>query len=802
MTDITDLINEASQELTHEDPLICASSFNLFDSMSALDLMDPKMDGCEIPKSYYQRQGREGDNNSENSGKKAPSSKSSCQKEDKEEVETQTETVPPRPVPRSLHDQIYPLPWDNLTMRQARVIVLETLTRFQSFLDGNSVAETIYTCLYAHNAILSDMQSKVINTNLVSGSNSKPGFNHHLREVGKAQLAVWGVSLLMVKLSKLVKQIIQKADIYEEEDFTMTTSNFNFFPSLSDEDLMKWIAHIRNALRGNVDGDVVNADGDNESGADVHTPDENETSIVHVIEFMTGFYNSCTTLFNMTKENVEQSIKSAMEEIAKGVEMIHHLIEFVQSSTGELTQDDRDVISDSFDPYVNRHALGNAPVKKIAFPSQREALQSLIVIYGQISSGPCTLFSRGDTFSRIQRILTRMSASKTPLNILSRSLIVTCLYFDDLLFGRFPLPIIIARHMHRCGVPESVTQTQYGMEFLNRLCKPVYDLFKLLTLNRSRQRTFMDALMFRDWADLQRDAALVDVSFKEEFQLTGNHPTLFVTNYILSITVGLMEHHVGLGIELGLFNGHYHLSTAYWYRDFLLSTNLNIVTTLKAQLQQRKAMQAKIAREEAASAKSKSDKGKKKGKRGRKANKIEKNAFPSPEITKEDREDNLDIILMTVERTMCRGILMFIAALNQAGLLKRPEYKFTSHELCFNKRFESFQAIKQPAPLTYGDFVQGTDFTSVAPANLISSSTECFKTCRNLLEKAIADGTLVDANYCCVSKEDAMSLVKICIGNSLFLHKFVQQHGDSGNSCDQKVTFDFSTAQFCTVKIT
>ncbi len=646
MTDITSLIDKASIELTHEDPLLCTQSFNLFDSMSALDIMDPKMDGCEIPKSYYLKRGKQQEQDTDCEAEKNDSSSVSV-------TDRRVETVPPRPVPKSLHDQICPLPWDELTMRQARVVVLEILTRFQSFLDGNSVAETVYTCLYAHNIILSDMQSEV--AHIISNDESNA---NELKEVEKAQLAVWCVSLLMVKVSKLVRTIVQKADIYEEEDFTMISSKFNFFSSFSDDKLVKMVTSIRTALHSNAD--VVEVDTDEDGGADanIKIPDQNEKAIVHVLDFMLGFYSSCSTLFAMTKKNVEQSITSSMEEIAQGVGVINQLIQFVQSSVGELTQEDKDTIFDSFDPYVNRQTLGNTPVKKITFPSQLEALQSLVVIYGEISSGPCTLFLRGDTMARVQRILTRMSTSKTPLNILSRSLIVTCLYFDDLLFGRFPLPIIIAKHMHRCGVPETVTQTQYGMEFVNRLCKPVYDLFKLLTLNRSRQRTFMDALMFRDWADLQRDAALVDVSFQQEFQLTGNHPTLFVTNYVLSVTVGLMEHHVGLGIELGLFNCHYHLSTAYWYRDFLLSTRLNIVTNMKGQLQQRKAIQAKIAREEATSVKGKSEKGKKKGKRGKKANNAAKNIMPAPEITDEDREDNLDIILMSIERTMCRGIVM------------------------------------------------------------------------------------------------------------------------------------------------
>lgn len=44
--DITTLLREASQQLNNDHPMIYSSQFSLYDSMSAVEIMDPKMDPC------------------------------------------------------------------------------------------------------------------------------------------------------------------------------------------------------------------------------------------------------------------------------------------------------------------------------------------------------------------------------------------------------------------------------------------------------------------------------------------------------------------------------------------------------------------------------------------------------------------------------------------------------------------------------------------------------------------------------------------------------------------------------------
>jgi hypothetical protein len=45
-SDITALCRDATSELNYQNPMINIPDFSLFDAMSAVELMDPKMDQC------------------------------------------------------------------------------------------------------------------------------------------------------------------------------------------------------------------------------------------------------------------------------------------------------------------------------------------------------------------------------------------------------------------------------------------------------------------------------------------------------------------------------------------------------------------------------------------------------------------------------------------------------------------------------------------------------------------------------------------------------------------------------------
>lgn len=181
------------------------------------------------------------------------------------------------------------------------------------------------------------------------------------------------------------------------------------------------------------------------------------------------------------------------------------------------------------------------------------------------------------------------------MNVLSRSLLVLNLYFDDKLFGQYDFSEMVGQHMKtQCAVPELLLTTT---DWLTRMAKPMYDTLKALCLNRHRERGFTESVLLPAFQTLQYEAANVDEKFRAEHGLDAAKVS-YATNYVILNTIRLMERHVGLGIELGLYPNWYDLSTALWYRDFLLSALINVKGSIERDRMQRREMDQRIEREE------------------------------------------------------------------------------------------------------------------------------------------------------------------------------------------------------------
>jgi hypothetical protein len=147
-------------------------------------------------------------------------------------------------------------------------------------------------------------------------------------------------------------------------------------------------------------------------------------------------------------------------------------------------------------------------------------------------------------------------------------------------------------------------------------------------------------------------------------------------------------------------------------------------------------------------------------------------------------------------------IPQFMAAVNQAGLVKEIEYEFTSKERIFQKRFEAFQIIPQPPPLTYADYRQGADFSKVDQRELLQSTSECFKSSKVLVDKLESQMATIDSDYLSIRGKDLRQFAKVAIGNSVYVQKLTQLVGEENGKTEREVSIDIdSPIQFCTIKI-
>ena len=145
--------------------------------------------------------------------------------------------------------------------------------------------------------------------------------------------------------------------------------------------------------------------------------------------------------------------------------------------------------------------------------------------------------------------------------------------------------------------------------------------------------------------------------------------------------------------------------------------------------------------------------------------------------------------------------VQIIAALDQACLVKTPSYEFTSQRKRFSKRYEAFSTISTPPPLAYDDFEQGYSHADVRQQTLIASAMDCFKASKTVVDKLLSNVGDGDDCYLPILGAELRNLAKVCIGNSLFLHKLSRQV-QSGDKVEGEVSFDFEAHRaFCIVKL-
>lgn len=443
-----------------------------------------------------------------------------------------------------------------------------------------------------------------------------------------------------------------------------------------------------------------------------------------------------------------------------------------------------------FDSFVNRPKVGNTPVRQPFFKSYMDSIISLQTIVSELDWALFNLLLRGSTIGRVRRMLDRVYRFET--NILTRSLIILNLYFEDKLLGQYPLQQLVLADMRRwMHVPETLIASDHSQAFIARLCKPIYDTLKLSLLNHCRQRSYIEAVMLNDWIALQDEARLYDLNYRQENGLDKSTPPYF-SQYVLVNLLKIMDRYISVGVELGIYYGPNDISFAFWYRDFVLSALLNQLSAMRRNKTDAKPQPDKPSNDKG--------KGRKKGNKGKNkaASSIER------EQTKEDQEDEFEMMLISLKRDLCRGLKRFIACLKQAKVIKDQPWRFTSLERIFEERFSAFQLISQPPSLTYADYMTGVDFSNLSQNDLLANTSECFQASKQILDGLLAIHPTLDPAFAPLQEAELRSLLKVCVGNSVYLLRMRSSVGSSAKteSPNLNAALEFERlSQFCTIKL-
>ena len=129
----------------------------------------------------------------------------------------------------------------------------------------------------------------------------------------------------------------------------------------------------------------------------------------------------------------------------------------------------------------------------------------------------------------------------------------------------------------------------------------------------------------------------------------------------------------------------------------------------------------------------------------------------------------------------------------------------------FTKRFEVFSDIPQPPPLSYNDYKQGSDYSSVKSKDLLASASECFRSAKGIIDwllevivsDKVDDTTSAEKRSDCdmfipVHRDEVLSLAKVCVTNTLFLLKLssISDTNSESVSLEYKVNKMYCTFVF------
>jgi hypothetical protein len=231
-----------------------------------------------------------------------------------------------------------------------------------------------------------------------------------------------------------------------------------------------------------------------------------------------------------------------------------------------------------FDAGINFRLSGNTPVRQVNSNSVEEALRDLMRTVSELVwAEKAVTFNGSATCPRrtlnVMRRTTSFSSS-----ILPRS----CLALNLALGGMSHLQWV-ANNMVSYGVPVAALDSEFGAVFVSQVGKCTLDISKLLSINRCRQRSLMERCTFSDWMRIQKDARAVDyyITIHFEARQRNKSSTPLVTNWATLVTAWLMEHYILLSLELRLVHIRTELAYTYWYMNFILSVQLNIMATMQ-----------------------------------------------------------------------------------------------------------------------------------------------------------------------------------------------------------------------------
>ncbi|XP_022908455.1 N-alpha-acetyltransferase 35, NatC auxiliary subunit [Onthophagus taurus] len=472
--------------------------FGLFEAMSAIEMMDPKMDAGMLC----------------NRGTKKAKSFDQAVKDNSLKLE-------------------------GLSYEEQIGIIDQTLACIVSWLEGHSLAQTVFTNLYLHNSYqIADRPLKAF-------------------------------CLTVYKLLEIIKDYIHKAMVYEEEDFQPMQYGYQLNPDISEQRIITMLREVEEELHRK----MQNRDRENDI--------EGLVALFTRIKFMRVLYQVLIMLIQ--RKDDSPMIIDCHRLLAAASDML-----FVMKKTVELGIQPPDENSHmmGFQPFINQRLLPPTFPRYTKIKPRKEAM-----VYFEI------MIERFKNLTKIQSINSLHQAldffiefSKVAPCILSRSalqllyvpnntILTTANYMalKDILRDAAKQFISPPALVSKAILHNNQQARIYVDTFFAHCTRPFANFLQLCGHNRARQRDKL-AHLLEEFTALQDEGERVD-AYLHNISVAYSRPHLacFGT-WILYHTLRIMIMYLLSGFELELYSIHEYYYI-YWYLyEFLYGWLISALT--------------------------------------------------------------------------------------------------------------------------------------------------------------------------------------------------------------------------------
>lgn len=704
-TDITNDFFEDCKKLKTGE-LIMAEDFQLSEAMSAIELMDPKMDIGMKPFD--------------------PS------------ITFESLTAVGR------------LNINNMDEAEMIATMDAILASLISWLEGNSVAQTLLTCV----------------------------FLNHVDSVTDPTLSAFSYGVL--ELTTVFRHIIQMASVYEEEDFNGCAMQLQLLP----------LPKLTSALKA----------AENDLQRRIKQKPANEKlldAILYRVQFIRLVILMLSSLvsFPTTPPSRPYScnlFRPNLEECAVHLNVVFLMLDKMESTVGLGLQspgnDDEDYAwLPAFEPDVNRRQLPPTFPRKTKMRSRTEGIHYLKKLCLKISSIANELPSK---ISNIEDIVDYLRTfSLTDSCVLSRSLLQLVLFpNDDNLLGRIQLSSVIVESIRIFVAPPVLDPMSKALsedqqcrecweEFLTDSVKVFLSIIQMFGQNPARQREKI-VFCIEDIATLQTEAERTEDAFDLYFSGQESSTNLSLTAFVLLHTLSLIKHHFYLSFYLDLF-ASFEYPYVYWYlSEVTFKWLVNTMDRSIALITVGEKRMSKV---------------RKKGER-KKSSKCKREV----EMRKKAGEEQRFLVFYRAQAKLSEAFFMTAVGLITAGKIRIPSPDMEQSR--FEHRMSPFASLSSVTVtfrialfVEYAQYIQISrieTLRTLGEAKCFSFAADAFDWARNELESLNGGDEIA---------QEAAAIARICKNNAV-----VSRIISSGNKKESQVDFVFndSSCMYPLLKIT